>query len=152
MLYLLLLKLLAIHSIWFSESIDWFLSSSLIFKKQMIYSTFAATEILLSWLNLIFRGNRKRFFNRHISSNWITEHNFTKSVLVHLLKRQKTEEKLKRRAKLAGNLISELYPQPFTPPSPLTGIQTTFVASLSLSLSTFNLDKCSFFLCLWSER
>lgn len=107
------------------------------------------TEILLSRLNRIFRGNRKRFFNEHISNYWITVHNFTKSVLVRLLKRQKTDEKLKRRAKLAGNLISELYPQPFTPPSPLTGIQTTFVASLSLH---FQFGQMQFFLCLWSER
>ncbi|CAB1443379.1 unnamed protein product [Pleuronectes platessa] len=54
------------------------------------------------------------------------------------MKRQ-NGEKLKRRARSAGNLSSELYPQPFTPPSPLTGTQTTFVASLPLRNS--NVDK-----------
>lgn len=61
------------------------------------------------------------------------------------------EEKLKRHAKLAGNLGRKLYPQPFTPPAlALTGIQTTFVASLPLMNS--NLDKCVHVLCFCFKR
>lgn len=55
---------------------------------------------------------------------------FIKDLFAHALKRQKGEKKLKRRANLAGNLGSKLYPQPFTPPSLITRIQTTFVVSL----------------------
>lgn len=58
----------------------------------------------------------------------------SQDLLARTMKRQKGEEKLKRRAKLAGNLGSKLYPQPFTPPPLLTGVQTTFVASLSREL------------------
>lgn len=73
---------------------------------------------------------------------------------------EKTEGwgEVERRAKLAGNLSGELYPQPFTPPPPppppLTGIQTTFVASLSWALIWTNaecfvfLSSVAFF--LWS--
>lgn len=85
----------------------------------------------------------------HFSNNWIVGSRLHKILFVNLMKRQKGEEKLKRRAKLAGNLSSKRYPQPFTPPSLLTEIQTTFVASLSMVNS--NLDErgvfCAFGLC-----
>lgn len=77
--------------------------------------------------------------------NWC---NTSRDLFVCTMKRQEgEEEKLKRRAKLAGNLTSKLYPQPFTPPSLLTGIQTTFVASLSLV--HFNLVRCRVFCVFW---
>lgn len=73
---------------------------------------------------------RKPSWTEHFSNNWTLGLGLNTILLVCIMKRQKGEEKLKRRAKLAGNLGRKRYPQPFTPPSLLTGIQTTFVAFL----------------------
>lgn len=81
------------------------------------------------WNEFCFSGDRKYFLVNIIV---IIGQKFRapQDLLVLALKGRKDEEKLKRRAKPAGNRGSKIYPQPFTPLLLLTGIQTTFVASL----------------------